>query len=35
MDNMYKDRKMFKGKMIDAQKELELVNAELKRRQSV
>jgi hypothetical protein len=35
MDNMYKDRKMFKGKMIDAQKELELVNAELKRRQSI
>ena len=35
MDNMYKDRKMFKGKMIDAQKELELVNAELKIRQSV
>ena len=32
MDQMYKDRKMFKNKMIDAKKNLEDINAELKRR---
>ena len=32
MDKMYKDRKMFKNKMIDAKKDLEEINAELKRR---
>ena len=32
MDNMYKDRKMFKNKMLDAKKDLEAINAELKRR---
>ena len=30
MDKMYKDRKMFKKKMIDAEKDLEQINAELK-----
>lgn len=32
MDKMYKDRKMFKKKMIEAEKNLEEINAELKRR---
>lgn len=32
MDQMYKDRKIFKNKMIEAKKELEEINAELKRR---
>lgn len=32
MDNMYKDRKMFKIKMIESKKKLEEINAELKRR---
>lgn len=32
MDNMYKDRKLFKNKMLDAKQELENINAELKRR---
>lgn len=32
MDQMYKDRKMFKNKMIDAKKNLEDINAEIKRR---
>jgi DNA polymerase elongation subunit (family B) len=32
MDQMYKDRKMFKNKMLDAKKSLEDINAELKRR---
>ena len=32
MSNMYKDRKMFKNKMIEAKRDLEQVNAELKRR---
>lgn len=32
MDQMYKDRKMFKNKMIEAKKDLEEINAELKRR---
>jgi DNA polymerase elongation subunit (family B) len=32
MDQMYKDRKMFKNKMIDAKKNLEDINAEMKRR---
>ena len=32
MDKMYKDRKMFKNKMIDAKKDLESVMAEMKRR---
>lgn len=32
MDKMYKDRKMFKKKMIEAEKVLEDINAELKRR---
>ena len=32
MDKMYKDRKMFKNKMLEAKKTLEEINAELKRR---
>jgi hypothetical protein len=32
MSNMYKDRKMFKNKMIDTKKQLEEIDAELKRR---
>jgi DNA polymerase elongation subunit (family B) len=32
MNNMYKDRKMFKNKMIDTKKQLEEIDAELKRR---
>lgn len=32
MENMYQDRKMFKQKMIEAEKDLEEINAELKRR---
>ena len=32
MDTMYKDRKMFKNKMIESKKDLEEINAELKRR---
>jgi len=32
MDKMYKDRKMFKNKMIESKKDLEEINAELKRR---
>jgi len=32
MDKMYKERKNFKDKMIESKKELESVNAELKRR---
>jgi len=32
MDKMYKDRKMFKNKMIESKKMLEEINAELKRR---
>lgn len=32
MDKMYKDRKMFKNKMLDAKKTLEEINAELNRR---
>ena len=32
MENMYKDRKSFKNKMIDAKKELEKIEAEIKRR---
>jgi len=32
MDKMYQDRKMFKNKMIDAKKELEQINLELKKR---
>jgi DNA polymerase elongation subunit (family B) len=32
MENMYKDRKSFKNKMIDAKKELEKIDAEIKRR---
>ena len=32
MDDMYKDRKMYKTKMIQAEKELEKVEAEIKRR---
>ena len=32
MDKMYKDRKMYKNKMIDAKKDLESVVAEMKRR---
>jgi DNA polymerase elongation subunit (family B) len=32
MDKMYKDRKMFKTKMIESKKDLEEINAELKRR---
>jgi DNA polymerase elongation subunit (family B) len=32
MDKMYKDRKMFKKKMIESEKHLEEINAEMKRR---
>lgn len=32
METMYQDRKMFKNKMIDAKKDLEAINAEIKRR---
>jgi DNA polymerase elongation subunit (family B) len=32
MNNMYKDRKMFKNKMIDTKKQLEEIDAELKKR---
>lgn len=32
MDKMYKDRKMYKNKMIDAKKDLESIMAEMKRR---
>lgn len=32
METMYKDRKLFKNKMIDAKKDLETINAEIKRR---
>jgi DNA polymerase elongation subunit (family B) len=32
MDNMYKERKMFKNKMIESKKELEAIDNELKRR---
>jgi len=32
MDKMYKDRKMFKKQMINAEKDLEQINAEMKRR---
>jgi DNA polymerase elongation subunit (family B) len=32
MDQMYKDRKMFKKKMIESEKHLEEINAEMKRR---
>ena len=32
MDKMYQDRKMFKNKMIESKKDLEEINAELKRR---
>ena len=32
MDDMYQDRKMYKSKMIQAEKELEQVEAEIKRR---
>lgn len=32
MDRMYKDRKMFKNKMIESKKELEAINNEIKRR---
>lgn len=32
MDEMYKDRKMFKDKMIEAKKELEEIDAELRKR---
>jgi DNA polymerase elongation subunit (family B) len=32
MDQMYKDRKMFKNKMLEAKKNLEDINAEMKRR---
>ena len=33
MDDMYKQRKFFKKKMIESEKNLEEINAELKRRQ--
>ena len=32
MDKMYKDRKMFKKKMIESEKNLEDINAEMKKR---
>ena len=35
MDRMYKDRKMYKEKMLNAQKDLQLVDAELKRRRDI
>jgi hypothetical protein len=32
MDKMYKERKQFKDKMIEAKKDLEAINNELKKR---